>query len=509
MGRIFISYKRNVEPDHSLSQTIAEFLTAEGHSVFIDRTMRVGTDWARTIEAEVRKADYLILLLSEASSRSEMVKGEIEIARDQQKNGTDRPRLLPVRVAFAGKLPYPLHAWLEPIQYGMWRAKVDTPRVLAEIRAGLDGVPGSFSASDEHCLSSGPDYSAPLPLSRHVPPPGGTVPTDDPWYISRSVDTEAIGVIQQDGGRTINIRGARQMGKSSLLVRVVDRAMSAGRNAVVLDFQLLGSAALTAPAAEFFKWFSNSIGEQLECVDIAATGWQEGLSPAQNCSSFVQNILSREATPLTVAIDEADVLFAAEFRNDFFGMLRSWHNHRANPKKKSWKKLDIVLAASTEPYLFIDRGDQSPFNVGLDIEMTEFSREEISEANRRHGSPLFSGELDRLYELLQGHPFLTRKALYIVSGDQPKMTPAELFESAADESGPFGDHLRNHLLRVSGDPALIGEFRNIVLGRSITNQRIYDRLRAAGLVKRIGGKVVARSKLYEDYFRQHLYATAD
>jgi hypothetical protein len=43
----------------------------------------VGQEWAREIEAEVRRSDFLFVFLTAASSVSEMVKGEVEIARDQ------------------------------------------------------------------------------------------------------------------------------------------------------------------------------------------------------------------------------------------------------------------------------------------------------------------------------------------------------------------------------------------------------------------------------------------
>ena len=51
-----------------------------------------------------------------------MVRGEIEIARHHA--ATDlAPRILPVRLAFDGPLPYPLNAYLDGIQY----ARLDEP----------------------------------------------------------------------------------------------------------------------------------------------------------------------------------------------------------------------------------------------------------------------------------------------------------------------------------------------------------------------------------------------
>ena len=82
-ARVFLSYKRNVEPDGTLARQVVEALTAVGHHVFIDQRLSVGQAWAEEIEKQVRQSDYLIVFLTAESSRSEMVRGEIEIARSR------------------------------------------------------------------------------------------------------------------------------------------------------------------------------------------------------------------------------------------------------------------------------------------------------------------------------------------------------------------------------------------------------------------------------------------
>ena len=42
---IFICYKRNAKPDEAVANYLYDYLTAQGHEVFIDRTMRTGSDW--------------------------------------------------------------------------------------------------------------------------------------------------------------------------------------------------------------------------------------------------------------------------------------------------------------------------------------------------------------------------------------------------------------------------------------------------------------------------------
>jgi hypothetical protein len=493
---IFISYKRNAEPDNSLAVRTFGAMQKSGHDVFVDRTLRVGQEWAKEIEARVRSSDFLIVFLTQASSSSEMVKGEVEIARDQAAK-TGKPRILPVRLSYTGRLPYPLNGWLDPLQYTLWRGESDSERLIQELEAAVAGselpteplVSGPLSAG-----GSTPLYSAPLP------PPGGGLDVDDPWYICRTSDKIATQTITQQGV-TLVIKGSRQMGKTSLLVRSINTAVGLGKRPVLIDFQMLGQESL-ANSSTFFRRFSRAIGEGLE-IQPDHGAWDVGLSDSQNLTNYMENrVLKVSDAPIALAIDEADILFHAQFMYDFFGMLRFWHNQRANPlKKKLWKRFDLVLVTSTEPYLFIDRPHESPFNVGEVVPLRDFDQAQVCELHQRHQSPLFPGEVDRLYDLLHGQPYLTRKAFYVVKAG---LTPKELFAQAAEDTGPFGDHLRNYFLRLLNYPKIATALKQVTLEHGCEDKKLAYRLESAGLVKTEDGKTVPRCTLYRDYFGSRL-----
>ncbi len=165
--------------------------------------------------------------------------------------------------------------------------------------------------------------------------------------------------------------------------------------------------------------------------------------------------------PCIFAIDETDAIFQTSFSQDFFSMLRSWHNRRADPIRRCWKKLDIILSTSTEPQFFIDRPHESPFNVGVTLRVEDFNPEQVGVLNARHPRPLSGGDVERLYRLVRGHPFLTRKALYMAAGSAPTCSVDELFAHARDDAGPFGDHLRDYLLRLQRKQDLIPALRQV------------------------------------------------
>ena len=208
-------------------------------------------------------------------------------------------------------------------------------------------------------------YAAPLPV------PGGTLDVDDPWYLARPTDATALALIRQPG-QTLTIKGPRQMGKSSLLMRTVKAGMEAGKRVALLDFQLVDEDS-KAHADVFFRRFASWVAEQLNLPDSVDKFWNTGYSSPQNCTRYMeQHVLEPLGGPCIVAIDETDAIFQTTFSQDFFSMLRSWHNRRADPMRRSWKKLDIILSTSTEPQFFIDRPHESPFNVGVTLRLEDF-----------------------------------------------------------------------------------------------------------------------------------------
>jgi AAA-like domain len=189
--------------------------------------------------------------------------------------------------------------------------------------------------------------------------------------------------------------------------------------------------------------------------------------------------------PLVLVMDEVESVFDTEFRSDFFGMLRSWHNNRATTP--IWKQLDLVLVTSTEPYQLIENLNQSPFNVGQVIELIDFDGNQVADLNQRHGSPLNEAQTQQLMALLAGHPYLVRRALYLVASQQ------------------IGDHLRYHLFRMNDKPELVQGLLEAIRQQRCSNERVFFRLRGAGLVQQTGKTVLPRCQLYADYFREHLH----
>ena len=293
--------------------------------------------------------------------------------------------------------------------------------------------------------------------------------------------------------------GPRQMGKSSLLARLLANAQENNRRTAMVDFQLFDHqtfASARAFLASFLEWIAERLG-----TDIQTNGNSKSMSSTMWCTRlFERDLLGDEGAPLLLAMDEVDRVFQTDFSSDFFGMLRSWHNRRAMDPR--WRSLDLVLVTSTEPYLFITNLTQSPFNVGQKIDLDEFTEEQVTRLNVLHGSPLTAAEMRELHALVGGHPFLASKALYTIATEQASF--AELANPARLDGGPFGDHLRSFMFRICKMPELMRGLREIWRDGTCRDQVVAYRLISAGLVVKRHARLAPRCNLYRLFFAQHL-----
>lgn len=135
--KIFISYKRNVEPDEPVALEIFSNLSKE-HDVFIDLKMMVGTKWSREIQENLFDSDFFISLISANSVKSDMVSTEIQMAYKQSRiKGS--PVILPIRLNFFEDLEYDLTAYLDSRNYLSWKNYSDTKDVISQLRQVIDG----------------------------------------------------------------------------------------------------------------------------------------------------------------------------------------------------------------------------------------------------------------------------------------------------------------------------------------------------------------------------------
>jgi Cdc6-like AAA superfamily ATPase len=314
------------------------------------------------------------------------------------------------------------------------------------------------------------------------------------FYIERPADEMAYKEISQGRGATISIQGSRQTGKSSLVKRILESAKASGAIVLKIDLALLGEQSFASPST-FLYSVAEAIIDQLEMKISLASFWNKRLPLSDNMTELIEVILSSSGSSVILSLDSVDRLLPFPIKDDFFGMIRSWHNMRA--RDAGWQKLTIVMALRSEPHLLIDDRYRAPFNVGLRIMLDDFNNEQAAELNRQHGSPLrTSEELRRLQELVGGHPHLLQTAFYTLT--VRGQTLDNLLDVAQSPNGPFGVHLRECQEIFDENLGLHKSFIEAISSKTSSNHTAAETLRSLGFVlSETGtGRLLPRCSLY-------------
>jgi len=332
--------------------------------------------------------------------------------------------------------------------------------------------------------------------------PSGPVPLNSNFYIERPpIEALTLGEIAKPGS-LVQIRAPRKMGKSSLLLRLLSNAAAQGYKTVMLDFQR-AEAAIFDNLDKFLRWFCTNASWQLQQEPRVAEYWNEAIGSKVSCTIYLQHyLLAQIDAPLVLVLSELNPVFEYPgIAREWLGLLRSWHEEAQ--QVKVLQKLRLVVTCSSETCVTLPL--QQSLNIGLPIDLPEFTLEQVQELALRYGLDWSDGTHARqLMALVGGHPYLVRVAFYhLCMGETPL---EQLLQTAPTLTGIYQDHLHRCWMEVQADPELraalkqaIGE-NGIVLPDPIQ----IHKLKEMGLVKLDGDRAIPRCELYRLYFGSRL-----
>jgi len=482
--KIAILYKRNINPDEELLKFLEKELTERGHQVFIDRHLKIGVEWAKEIESQIRASDVVMTLLSLSSIQSEMLAYEIQIAYEESQIQEGKPLLLPIRVNYDGKLPTSIACYLDHLQYALWKDTDDKSVLIENLLESIYLPPKTKSNVKLESI-------------------GGAVPIDSNFYITRTIDTRLEEAIVKKHSIVL-IKGPRQVGKTSSLARGLKLARNRNTKVILTDFQQLNFSRLDT-IDKFYLTLGHMIADQLDLNILPDEIWKDFRPPNLNFEHYLRReVLGKIPDSIVWGLDEVDILFSCSYGSEVFGFIRSLHNARALEPDSPWFRLTMVMAYATEAHLFISDLNQSPFNVGTKLTLEDFNFDQLKELNNRYGNPLKSNhELENFYTLVGGHPYLVRRGLHEMALQNLDINS---FESICyKEDGPFGDHLRRFLVILAPNEKLSDSVKTVIARHSCPTDDAFHRLRSAGLL--IGDSArdaKFRCRLYDVYLKRHL-----
>lgn len=332
--------------------------------------------------------------------------------------------------------------------------------------------------------------------------PDGRVPLNSSFYIERS-PTEIIAYQEiMSPGASILIKSPSNMGKTSLMMRILTEARSQDYHVVSLNLQLAESSMLW-DLKKLLRWLMANIALQLEIESEIKPAWNRDLGTKTSCTKYFQQILESLGKPLVLALDEVDRLFCfSEIAPEFWSLLKFWHEEAGN--SKIWQNLRLVIVCSTNADTPLDTY-QSPFDIGLPVTLPKFNLAQVKELACRYQlqQKIVLSSLKRLMDMVGGHPYLIRLAFHALSTQE--ITLERLIEEAPTPSGIYGDYLRGYFATILDLPELFAAFAQIVADphTKISSITAY-RLEWLGAIEFSGDRVVPSCQLYALYFRNYL-----
>jgi AAA-like domain/GUN4-like len=351
---------------------------------------------------------------------------------------------------------------------------------------------------------------------------GGALSGNALIYVFRSADEMIYQFVTQ--GRFCSVLTARQMGKSSLINRTIQRLQAEQKFACsVVSLMNISRDGVTSK--QWYLSLARKISRDcLQHFDADKWDADQSLTPASRFGRFLEMLLQEvpDHLQIVIFIDELNSIFSLDFpADDFFAIVREHYDTRSRESERN--RLTFAFLGVASPYDLIRDKLNTTFNVGSQIELTGFRYEEAhplliglqsEQCQTDHPEAL----LKAILEQTGGQPFLTQKLCQLVlESDRDfslncletslaQLVQTEIIQNWERQDNP--QHLRtirDRILRNEQyrDPML--ELYQEILQRSsiqADGSVVQIELQLSGLVKKLEGQLRVYNPIYAAIFNQ-------
>ncbi len=323
---------------------------------------------------------------------------------------------------------------------------------------------------------------------------------DDLSYVERDADKKLLREILGNQ-RYPYLLAPHQSGKSSLLAHTIHKLDATKFDPVFIDFSTYSPDCLESYAA-FLDVFITEIVLALELP--GKTTYNR--NPSRILKSTLKHAIQNRSKRIIVFIDEIDHLIDRAFKDDFFGLIRSFFNQRTTDAEVDFRQIQFVLSGAAQSTQLISNENVSPFNVGVSIHLDELSLEyviEMTQCLRKGKWRVTYGVESEIYKYTNGSVYLTQlilERLWTVSEQQSAMeinTGAvnKAIEGIVMESSKNA-HFQNIYTKIISKPELLKAFQRKIAGRALHRQ-ILDYLEMTG--------ITSDTSLYRNLIYEHVF----
>jgi hypothetical protein len=341
---------------------------------------------------------------------------------------------------------------------------------------------------------------------------GGTLRRYAPSYVTRPADDELLQFAL--AGEYCNVLAARQMGKSSLMIRTAEQLKAHGVRSVVIDLTAIGA---DVTVEEWYFGMVTRLARQAQLTADEQAWWQAHADrgPVQRFSDFVREALLEEVREsIVVFVDEIDSTLRLKFTDDFFAAIRAMYNARASDAV--YQRIAFVLLGVARPADLIKDRTRTPYNIGINVDLTDFTYDEAEH--------VFADVLDTVHpgqgaKILRwalawtgGQPYLTQKlCAEIAAWPDGSLRESDvdslvkrlfLAEEARKESNLQA--IRDRVLSSPYQVPMLRIYRQVLSGKRVLDEERsveQNELKLTGLVHSAShGMLIIRNRIYAHVF---------
>ena len=349
----------------------------------------------------------------------------------------------------------------------------------------------------------------------------GTLRADAPSYIERPADRELLENVL--ASHYCFVLTTRQMGKSSLMTRTARKLKKQDVATATVDLTKIGSEPKETNAEQWCFGIVNKIGRDLGIRINLQKWWKDNnlLTPINRLSEFYSEVVLEKITkPIVVFVDEIEYTLPLSFSDDFFAATRACYNARSSDPR--FERLTFVLLGTASPTDLMKDPRRTPYNIGKDIDLRDFTFEEALPLAKGLGSEEKNCHkiFERVYYWTAGHPSLTQKICKTLAGQQfvacmdedvDKVVADSFFKETARRNESNLQFVEQRLISSLYGKKHIRQTLNIYQkvhsGQQIVNDslsQIQSNMKLSGIVIANSNQMLEiRNKIYKGVFNEH------
>ncbi len=409
---VFLSHN-SVQKDWVRNLTVG--LREANLSVFFDEdSIELGEDIVVAIEDAIRNSRHILLVLSPEALASPWVSLELSTSLYRDPSAAART-IIPILRADC-EIPLTI-ARLKYLDARVGSLDVHLERLLRAI----EKVPIELTSSEmPKTVSDRHSDSAAQFLT------GGTIPFNFPTYIERETDRKIMDILAKPNS-VCTLWGSPQMGKSSMLTRVINQAKQNNLRTAIIDLSGIGGESLPQVLYAIAHLLQKKLNGDKPSPDaFLAAGW----GPKKAFMDYVEAC----GSGFILAFDEVDYLRSIGELDSFFQMLRALYGMAL----VDGIDRRLLISSFLSPRHFIQDVMTSPFNIGYEIRLSNFTHKETKNLLSRGNNSLSVEEVNSLFNFTGGQPYLTHVSAQLLFEGMPSK---DIVRSGKDPNGPFAMHL--------------------------------------------------------------------